>query len=133
MLRVYLPGILEFTLGTVLVFLFGLLLTLFFNAWAYRSIKAEFMTGKTDGSSLKSGYKKTLAGRWTPSGARPRGGGAPHRGGGHARPRHSGVICVVSGAFCNLLWTRFISCMLLSASKDKYKYFGFVREDDDDE
>lgn len=43
------------------------------------------------------------------------------------------LICFVTGAFCNLLWTRFINCMLVSSSKDKYKYFGFVREDDDDE
>ena len=43
------------------------------------------------------------------------------------------LICLVAGAFCNLLWTRAINVMLLSASKDKYKYFHFVREDDDDE
>ena len=43
------------------------------------------------------------------------------------------LICFVTGAFCNLLWTRFISHMMLSASKNKYKYFRLVREDDDDE
>ena len=43
------------------------------------------------------------------------------------------LICVVTAAFCNLLWTRVISAMLLSASKDKYAYFRLVREDDDDE
>lgn len=43
------------------------------------------------------------------------------------------LICIATGAFCNLLWTRFINCMLLSASKNKYKYFRFVREEDDDE
>jgi hypothetical protein len=43
------------------------------------------------------------------------------------------IICVVAGAFCNLVWGRVINLMLLSASKDKYKYFRFVREDDDDE
>lgn len=128
------PGILEFTLGTVLVFLFGLLLTLFFNAWAYRSIKAEFMTGKTVDSSVKSGYKKTLAGTLDTYAVLVLAAVALLIGaaGMHALAIQA-LICVVSGAFCNLLWTRFISCMLLSASKDKYKYFGFVREDDDDE
>ena len=43
------------------------------------------------------------------------------------------VICTITGAFCNLLWGRAINYMLLSASKNKYKYFRFVREDDDDE
>ena len=43
------------------------------------------------------------------------------------------LICVITGAFCNLLWGRFINFTFLSASNDKYKYFRFVREDDDDE
>jgi len=32
-----------------------------------------------------------------------------------------------------LLWARAINYTFLSASQDKYKYFRFVREDDDDE
>jgi quinol-cytochrome oxidoreductase complex cytochrome b subunit len=43
------------------------------------------------------------------------------------------IICVITGAFINLLWARGINFTYLSASKDKYKYFRFVREDDDDE
>ena len=43
------------------------------------------------------------------------------------------LICVVTAAFCNLLWGRAINFVFLSASKNKYKYFRFVREDDDDE
>ena len=43
------------------------------------------------------------------------------------------LICTVAGALCNLLWGRVINYLNLSASKDKYKYFGLVREDDDDE
>ena len=43
------------------------------------------------------------------------------------------LICVITGAFCNLLWGRLINYLYLWASKDKYKYFHFVREDDDDE
>jgi hypothetical protein len=43
------------------------------------------------------------------------------------------LICVISAAFINLLWARAINYTFLSASKNKYKYFRFVREDDDDE
>ena len=43
------------------------------------------------------------------------------------------LICFVTAAFCNLLWTRVINVMLLSASKNKYNYFRFVREEDDDD
>jgi hypothetical protein len=43
------------------------------------------------------------------------------------------IICLVAGAFCNLVWGRVLNVLFLSASKDKYKYFRLVREDDDDE
>ena len=43
------------------------------------------------------------------------------------------LICVLAGAFCNLLWGRIVNFAFLSASKNKYKYFRFVREEDDDE
>ena len=127
-------GVLEFTLGSVLIFLFGLLVTLFFNGSVYRAIKAEFMTGKTVDSSVKGGYKKSLAGTLDTYAVLILAALALLIGaaGLHALAIQA-LICLVTGAFCNLLWTRFISCMLLSASKDKYKYFGFVREDDDDE
>ncbi len=127
-------GILEFTLGTVLVFLFGLILMLFFNGRVYASIKSEFMTGKTVESSVKSGYKKTIAGTVDTYAVLILAAVALLIGaaGLHAMAIQA-LICLISGAFCNLLWTRFISCMLFSASKNKYKYFGFVREDDDDE
>lgn len=127
-------GVLEFTLGSVLIFLFGLLVTLFFNGSVYRAIKAEFATGKTVDSSVKGGYKKSLAGTLDTYAVLILAALALLIGaaGLHALAIQA-LICFVAGAFCNLLWTRFISCMLLSASKDKYKYFGFVREDDDDE
>lgn len=127
-------GVLEFTLGSVLIFLFGLLLTLLFNAGVYRAIKSEFLTGKTVESSIKSGYKKTLWGMVDTYAVLILASLALLIGvsGLHAMAIQA-LICLISGAFCNLLWTRFISCMLFSASKDKYKYFGFVREEDDDE
>jgi len=43
------------------------------------------------------------------------------------------IICIVMAALCNLVEGRVINALLLSASKDKYKYFRLVREDEDDE
>ena len=43
------------------------------------------------------------------------------------------LIVVITCAFINLLWARAINFTYLSASKNKYKYFRFAREDDDDE
>jgi hypothetical protein len=43
------------------------------------------------------------------------------------------LICFGVGVFCNLLWVRVINHIHLSACKNKYQYFRFVREDDDDE
>ena len=69
-----------------------LLVTLFFNGSVYRAIKAEFMTGKTVDSSVKGGYKKSLAGD---AGylCRPHSGGArpPDRRGGSARAGDPGA------------------------------------------
>ncbi|MFQ7077617.1 MAG: hypothetical protein ACLRSW_06595 [Christensenellaceae bacterium] len=47
-------GIFEVTLGSVLIFLFGLLLTNVLNAHVYGAIKSEFETGKTVESSVKA-------------------------------------------------------------------------------
>ena len=127
-------GIFEISLGTVVVFLLGLALTNFFNAHIYGAIKKEFNLGKTVESSVKTGYKKTLfhvidvyavlligallfligiAGVYTLA--------------------LQAIICFVTGAFCNLLWTRVINYVFMSASNDKHKYFRFVREEEDDE
>ena len=127
-------GVFEVTLGTVAIFLFGLLLTNLFNARVYGAIKSEFDTGKTVDSSVKAGYKKTLAGMIDVYAVLVLASVALLIGaaGLHTLALQA-LICFVTGAFCNLLWTRFINCMLVSSSKDKYKYFGFVREDDDDE
>ena len=43
------------------------------------------------------------------------------------------LICFITGAFCNLLWGRLINFLYMNAAKDKYKYFHFVREEDDDD
>ena len=127
-------GIFEVTLGSVLIFLFGLLLTNVLNAHVYGAIKSEFETGKTVESSVKAGYKKTLAGVIDIYAVLALGAAALLIGAaGLPTTALQALICIATGAFCNLLWTRFINCMLLSASKNKYKYFRFVREEDDDE
>lgn len=127
-------GVFEFTLGTMLAFTFGLILMLVMNARVYNAIQADFATGKTVESSVKTGYKKTiastvdvyvvlvLAALLLLIGA----------AGLHTMAAQL-LICLGTAAFCNLLWTRFINFLLVSANKNKMKYFGFKREDDDDE
>ena len=127
-------GIFEITLGSVLVFMAGLALVNALQYYIYCAMKGEFDAGKTVVSSVKSGYKKTL---WTivdiyavlllSALALLVGAGGLHTMAIQA------IICIVTGAFCNLLWARFINFTFLSASKDKYKYFRFVREEDDDD
>ena len=127
-------GVFEITLGSVLIFLLGLVLVNALHAFVYGAIKNEFSLGKTVESSVKGGFKKTL---WTIVdiyavlllGALAFLVGAA---GLHTLALQA-LICVVTGAFCNLLWARAINFTFLSASKNKFKYFRFVREDDDDD
>ncbi len=127
-------GVYEITLGTALVFALGLVLMNALHAHTYKAIKTEFANGKTIDSSVKGGYTKTL---WTTVdiyavlllGSLALLIGAA----GLQTLATQAIICIVTGAFCNLLWTRVINYMLLSASKNKYKYFREVREDNDDE
>ena len=127
-------GTFEITLGSILVFLAGMVLVNVMQYYIYGAIKTEFNLGKTVDSSVKGGYKKTL---WTVVdvyvvlllGALALLIGAS---GLHTLALQA-LICVITGAFCNLLWARFINYTYLSASKNKYKYFRFVREDDDDD
>ncbi|MBR2375002.1 MAG: hypothetical protein IKA88_01805 [Clostridia bacterium] len=128
------PGWFEVGFGTVFVFLFGLVLTNVFNAHVYRAIKTEFNLGKTVESSVKGGYKKTLWGMIDIYAVLLLGSIALLIGtAGLATFAWQAIICVVAAAFCNLLWARAINYVFLSASKNKFKYFRFVREDDDDE
>ena len=127
-------GVFVVTLGSVVVFLIGLVLTNVFQMYIYNAIKAEFNLGKTVESSVKGGYKKTiwaivdtyavlvLASLALIIGAA-----------GLQTMAFQAFICVIAAAFINLAWARIINYTLLSASNNKYKYFRFVREDDDDE
>ena len=127
-------GVFEITLGSVLVFVAGLILVNVLQKVIYNAIKAEFDLGKTVESSVKGGYKKTLCGIVDIYAVLLIASLATLIGvGGLYTFATQMIICVVTGAFCNLLWARTINYTFLSASKNKYKYFRFVREDDDDE
>ncbi len=127
-------GVFVVSLESVFVFLAGLALTNLIHSYIYRAIKAEVMQGKTVQSSVKKGYKKTI---WTVVDIYAvllLGGIALLLGVASLNTvACQAIICILAGAFCNLLWGRVINVMLLSASKDKYKYFRFVREDDGDD
>lgn len=127
-------GVFAITLGSVLTFLIGLVLVNALHHNVYSAIKTEFGFGKTVESSVKSGYKKTLWGMIDIYAVLLLGALALLIGGAglHAMAIQA-IICVLAAAFCNLLWGRAINYTFLSASKNKYKYFRFVREDDDDD
>ena len=127
-------GVFEVTFGSILVFVVGLVLTNVLNLHIYGAIRSEAMLGKTIESSVKGGYRKTIMTVVDVYSVLALGAVALLIGvAGVNTFALQALICIVTAAFCNLLWTRVINVMLLSASKDKYKYFGLVREDDDDE
>jgi hypothetical protein len=121
-------------MGTVFLFFVGLVLTNVFQARLYSAIKAEFALGKTVESSIKGAYKKTFWGTLDTYAVLLIGAIASLIGvAGMHMLAIQALICVLAAAFINLVWARLINFIFLSASKNKYKYFRFVREDDDDE
>ena len=127
-------GVFEFSLGTVLVFLAGLVVLNVLQAQLYGAIKKEFDLGKTVESSVKGAYKKTIWGVVDVYAVLLLASIVLlFAGAGVFTMALQAIICIVTGAFCNLLWLRGINYMMLSASKNKFKYFRFVREDDDDD
>ena len=127
-------GIFEVSLGTVLIFLVGLALVNVLHYYVYGAIKKEFELGKTVESSVKLGYKKTLWSMIDIYAVLALGALAALIGvAGVYTLALQALICLVAAAFCSLLWARAINFVLLSASKNKYKYFRFVREDDEDD
>jgi hypothetical protein len=128
------PGIFEFTLGTALVYVFGLVLMLALHVKNYAAIKGCVALGKTVNSSVSLGYKNMLKLTVDVYAALALGALAMLVGiAGVSTLCGQALICLAVAALCNLLWGRVINHLLLSASKDKYGYFGLVREDDDDE
>lgn len=127
-------GIFEITTGSILIFVIGLVLVNAINYFIYNAIKAEFESGKTVESAVKAGYNKTLGLVVDVYAVLLLAALALLIGGaGVYTMALQAIICVITGAFCNLLWGRAINYTFLSASKNKYKYFHFVREEDDDD
>ena len=128
-------AVFEITLGSVLVFVAGLILVNVLQKTIYNAIKGEFQLGKTVESSVKTGYKKCLFPAVDLYAVLVLGALATAliATAGLQVVALQALICFITGAFCNLLWTFAINFIFLSASKNKYKYFRFVREDDDDE
>ena len=97
-------------------------------------IKKEVELGKTVESAVKAGYKKTLMTAIDVHAVLLLGSLALLIGvGGLFTVAIQAIIAVLTSAVLCLLLGRAINFTLLSANKDKYKYFKFVREDDDDE
>ena len=127
-------GVFVVTIGSLAAFLFGLVLVNVLQYYIYNAIKKEFSLGKTVESSVKGGYKKTFWGIVDIYAVLLLGSLLFLIGcGGFGAMASQLVICVLTAAFCNLLWARGINHVLLSASKDKYKYYRLVREDDEDD
>ena len=127
-------AVFEVSVASLFVFLAGLVLVNLLNANVYKAIKGEFDLGKTVESSVKGGYKKTLGGIIDIYAVLLLGAIALLIGvAGLYTLALQTIICIVTGAFCNLLFGRFVNYTFLSASKNKFKYFRFVREEDDDD
>ncbi len=127
-------GVFEFTLGTALVYALGLAVMFALHARTFAAIKKEVALGKTVNSAVSLGYKKTLWSTVDVYVVLALGSLGLLVGiAGVTTLAWQMLICTVAGALCSLLWGRVINYLNLSASKDKYKYFGLVREDDDDE
>ncbi len=127
-------GVFAFGLPSVFVYLAGLAIINVINAYIYRAIREEVKLGKTVQSSVKGGYKKTLWAIVDIYAVLLLGAVAllVAVAGMHTVALQA-IICIVAAAFGSLLMGRFMNLLLLSASKDKYKYFRFVREEDDDD
>lgn len=127
-------GVFPVTIGTVLVFIIGLVLVNAMSYYIYKAIKTEVELGKTVESAVKSGYKKTLMTVVDIHAVLLLGSLALLIGaGGLFTLAIQAIIAVItSAAFCLLLGRAF-NYVFLSANKDKYRYFKLVREDDDDE
>ena len=127
-------GVFTVSFGTILVFLIGLVAVNVFNSITYDAIKKECDLGKTVESSVKAGYNKTLGNTIDVYAVALLGALAFLIGGaGMHTVALQAIICIVTAAFCNLLWGRFINFVFLSAHQDKDKYFRVVREEEEDD
>ena len=126
--------VLELSLGGVLVFILGLALMQVLQYHIYNAIKDEAALGKTVDASVKGGYKKTLANVIDTYVVLLLASIALFLGfGGFNALAVQAIVCVVVAAFANLLFGRLVNYALLSAAKDKNKFYKIVREDDEDD
>ena len=127
-------GVFEITLGSALIFVAGLIIANVVHAYIYNAIKEEAETGKIVDSSVKGGYGKTLWGVVDIYAVLLLGSLALLIGGAGVNTLAlQALICVITAAFCNLLWGRFINFVALSACKDKFKFMRLVRKDEEEE
>ena len=126
-------GAFEVSVGSVLIFLLGLVLVNVFNVKVYNECKAGIERRRPE-SAMSAAYKATL---WETIdtyvvllvGALI----FLTAVGGVYTMALQALICLVTAAFCNLLWGRLINYLYMSAAKDKYKYFHFERKEVEDD
>ena len=127
-------GTFEISLGTVLVFVVGLLLVNFIQSYIYNAIRAKNAEGKAPISSVKGGYKETLGTVIDIYAVLILGALALLIATAGLRTvALQALICFIAGAFINLLWARFINFVYSSTQKDLFKYYRFIKEDDEDD
>lgn len=110
-------GAFEFSLGTVLVFLAGLALMNVLQLQLYGEFKKGLQI-KTMESAVKDGYKNTIWGVVDIYAVLLLCAIVLLFGGaGLYTMALQAIICIVTGAFCNLLWLRGINYLVVSATK----------------
>ena len=125
-------GAFEVSVGSVLVFLLGLILVNFFNVKLYNECKAG-IERRTPESSMAAAYKSMLGEMIDTYAILLIGALTVAVIGGAYTMAVQALICLVTAAFCSLLWGRLINYLYMSATKDKYKYFHFERKEVEDD
>ena len=126
-------GAFEVSVGSVLIFLLGLILVNFFNVRLYNECKAGIDRRRPE-SAMSAAYKATLWEMVDTYAVLLIGAliFLVAVGGVYVMALQA-LICLVTAAFCNLLWGRLINYLYMSAAKDKYKYFHFERKEVEDD
>ncbi|MBR2341182.1 MAG: hypothetical protein IKA72_02070 [Clostridia bacterium] len=122
----------EVSVGSVLIFLLGLLLVNYFNVRLYNECKAG-IERRIPESAMSAAYKTTLWEMVDTYAVLLLGAiiFLTTVGGVYTMALQA-LICLVTAAFCSLLWGRLINYLYMSAAKDKYKYFHFERKEVED-
>jgi hypothetical protein len=123
----------EVSVGSVIIFLLGLILVNYFNVRLYNECKAG-IERRTPESAMAAAHK-SLLGEMIDTYAILLIGALIFLTaiGGVYTMALQALICLVTAAFCSLLWGRLINYLYMSATKDKYKYFHFERKEVEDD